>query len=195
MEKIQELTEKIYREGVEKGNAEAQRLIQDAQEQAAQIIADAKTQAETIVAKARKTGCELDANTKSELKLYAGQALNALKSEIVNIVSDKVVSEAVTELVANKEFLAKFMITIAENWSSDESMVISTSDAENLKKYFAIHSKASLDNEIKIEKVNGKEALFTISPQSGSYKVKFGEQEFENYFKEFLRPQLIEMLF
>ena len=40
MEKIQELTEKIYREGVEKGQAEADRIIQEAKEQAAQIIAE-----------------------------------------------------------------------------------------------------------------------------------------------------------
>lgn len=32
--KIQELTDKIYREGVEKGNEEAQRLIANAQEEA-----------------------------------------------------------------------------------------------------------------------------------------------------------------
>ena len=32
--KIQELTDKIYREGVEKGNEEAQKLIQKAQEEA-----------------------------------------------------------------------------------------------------------------------------------------------------------------
>jgi V/A-type H+-transporting ATPase subunit E len=25
--------------------------------------------------------------------------------------------------------------------------------------------------------------------------VNFGEEEFENYFKDFLRPQLVEMLF
>ena len=35
--KIQELTDKIYREGVEKGNEEAQRLIANAQEEAKKI--------------------------------------------------------------------------------------------------------------------------------------------------------------
>ena len=39
--KIQELTDKIYREGVEKGNEEAQRLIANAQEEAKKIIEDA----------------------------------------------------------------------------------------------------------------------------------------------------------
>ena len=35
--KIQELTDKIYREGVEKGNEEAQKLIVKAQEEAQKI--------------------------------------------------------------------------------------------------------------------------------------------------------------
>ena len=44
--KIQELTDKIYREGVEKGNAEAQRLIANAQEEAKKIVEDAHKEAE-----------------------------------------------------------------------------------------------------------------------------------------------------
>ena len=36
--KIQELTDKIYREGVEKGNEEAQRLVSNAREEAAKIL-------------------------------------------------------------------------------------------------------------------------------------------------------------
>ena len=36
--KIQELTDKIYREGVEKGNTEAQKLIANAQDEAKKIV-------------------------------------------------------------------------------------------------------------------------------------------------------------
>ena len=43
--KIQELTDKIYREGVEKGNEEAQRLVSNAREEAAKIIEDARKEA------------------------------------------------------------------------------------------------------------------------------------------------------
>ena len=59
----------------------------------------------------------------------------------------------------------------------------------------AAHAKELLDKGVTINKVNGKETLFTISPADGSYKVNFGKEEFETYFKEFLRPQMIEMLF
>lgn len=195
MEKIQELTDKLYREGVEKGNAEGQRLVEQAKAEAEKIVAEAQRQAEEIVAGARKEAQELEANTKSELKLYAGQALNALKSETVNVISDQLVKTAVGELSANKDFIGKFMVEVARNWSSDEPLVISAADAEGLTAYFKANAKDLLDKGVKIEKVNGKEAAFSIAPADGSYRVNFGEEEFTAYFKEFLRPQLIEMLF
>ncbi len=77
----------------------------------------------------------------------------------------------------------------------NEPIVISTADAEGLKKYFAAKAKELLDKGVKIEQVNGTKHFSRISPADGSYKVNFGEEEFMNYFKEFLRPQLVEMLF
>lgn len=193
--KIQELTDKIYREGVEKGNIEALRLIREAQMKAEKIIEDAQRQADEIVNLARKSADELNQNTKSELKLFAGQALNALKTEVTNLLTNQTVSEAVKGFVSEKEYLNKFIVTLAEQWMENGSIVISSADAENLKKYFFKNAKELLDKGVKIESVNGSKILFSISPADGSYKIKFGEEEFENYFKDFLRPQLVQMLF
>lgn len=193
--KIQELTDKIYREGVEKGNAEAQKLIANAQDEAKKIVEDARKEAEAIVAASRKSADELAENTKSELKLFAGQAVNALKSEIATLVTDKIVNADVKAFAADKDYLNAFIVALASKWSVNEPIVISTADADDLKKYFASQAKALLDKGVKIEQVNGNKTLFTVSPADGSYKVNFGEEEFMNYFKEFLRPQLVEMLF
>lgn len=193
--KIQELTDKIYREGVEKGNAEAQKLIVEAQENAKSILEAARKEADSIVNAARKSAEELAENTKSELKLFAGQAVNALKSEVATLVTDKIVGADVKAFSVDKNYLNAFIVALAAKWSLDEPIVISTSDAEELKKYFAAQAKDLLDKGVKIEQVNGVKTLFSISPADGSYKVNFGEEEFMNYFKEFLRPQLVEMLF
>ena len=88
MEKIQELTDKLYREGVEKGNAEGMRLVEKAKAEADKLVADARKEADEIVDKARKQAQELEANTKSELKLYAGQALNALKASMSSMYAE-----------------------------------------------------------------------------------------------------------
>ena len=195
MEKIQELTDKIRREGVEKGQAEAAQIIEQAQAEAAKIVAEAKAQAEAINQQAKKAAAELDQHTKSELKLYMGQAINALKSEITNVITDKVVAQSTKALTDEKNFLGKFTVALATEWAKQGDIIISNTDAENLKTYFAKEAKALLDKGVKIEKVNGQQALFSIQPADGSYRVDFGKEEIESYFKNFLRPQLIEMLF
>ena len=195
MEKIQELTEKIYREGVEKGQAEADRIVLEAKEQAAQIIAEAKKKAADIEAAGKKAVVEMEANTKNELKLFTAQSLSALKSEIANVLTASTVGQAVDKLVSDKDFLCKFTVALASKWVENEPIVIESADADTLKAYFAKEAKAVLNKGVTIEKVNGRNALFTIQPEDGSYKVSFGKEEFEDYFKSFLRPQLVQMLF
>jgi V/A-type H+-transporting ATPase subunit E len=89
----------------------------------------------------------------------------------------------------------KFLLKLAEKWGAQEDIVISAEDAEGLKAVFAKQAKSLLDKSVKIEGVHGQKALFTIEPADGSYKVNFGEEEFEDYFKSFLRQQLVDMLF
>lgn len=195
MEKnIQELTEKMFRDGVEKGQQEAQRIVEEARRQAESIVTEANREAETSKLAAKKAADELNAHTQAELRLFAGQAMNALKSEVATLVTDGVVKEAVKGITGDKEVMGKFIVAMAQQFG-DKGAVISTADAATLKAYFAAHAKALLDKGITINEVNGQKALFSIAPADGSYKMNFGEEEFENFFKSFLRPQLVEMLF
>lgn len=192
--KIQELTEKIYAEGVEKGQAEAERIIEEAKAKAAEIIKEAHAQADSIITAAKKSLVELEANTRSEIKLYGAQAVGAIKSEAATVVTDTVVKAAVKETLTGDTMKA-LLVKIAERWSADEPIVISAQEATDLKAYFAKNAKALLDKGVEIKQVNGIRTSFSIAPADGSYKVNFGEGEFEAYFKAFLRPQMVELLF
>ena len=127
--------------------------------------------------------------------MYSAQALSALKTEVTNVLTDATVNEVVKKVVSDKDFMNQFILKLAEKWGAQEDIVISTEDADGLKAVFAKQAKALLDKSVKIEGVHGQKAMFTIQPADGSYKVNFGEAEFEDYFKSFLRPQLVEMLF
>lgn len=193
--KLEQLTQKLLSEGVERGQAEADKIIAAAKEQAAQIIATAQQQAQDAAAQAAKDNAALKQNTISELKMAAAQAVGALKTEIANLVSQQAVSAAVENATAEKGFLQKFIVKLAENWGSAEPLTIQTDDADALKAVFAKQAKKLLDKGITIEQVNGKKNAFTIGPADGAYKVNFGEEEFVQYFQDFLRPQIIDMLF
>ncbi|MDD2551949.1 MAG: V-type ATP synthase subunit E family protein [Dysgonamonadaceae bacterium] len=195
MDKIQELTSKLYAEGVEKGNAEADKIIAEAQKKQKQILDSANNKAQQIIDAATKKSIEINTNAESELKLYASQALEALKTEVANIVTDKLATSNVKAAMEDKAFMQKLITNLMKNWSEKETMVVSVENKEELEKYIKANAKSLLDNKLKIESVNNIKTGFIIAPEDGSYKVKFGEEEFIEYFKEFLRPQIQKLLF
>ena len=193
--KIQELTDIIYNEGVAKGQAEADQILAQAKEQAQKLIADARKEADALLAAAKKESADNAENVRKELKLYAAQAVEALKSEIATVVTDKIVSDSVKGFTSDQKAFNEFMLKIAQEWGKNQQIEIKSADAEALKKYFQANAKDLLDKGVKITQVNGRAAEFSIQPADGAYKVNFGTEEFENWFKSILRPQLVETLF
>ena len=195
MDKIQELTSKLYEEGVKKGNTEADKIITEAQKKEKQILDDANNKAQQIIDAAKKKSTEINENAASELKLYASQALEALKTEAVNIITDKLSKSNVKAAMDDKVFMQELITNMMQNWVGDQTMVVSVENKEELVRHIEANAKNLLDNKLKIESVNGVKTGFVIAPEDGSYKVKLGEDEFIEYFKEFLRPQIQKLLF
>ena len=192
---LSELTDKIYAEGVEKGKAEAKQIIENANAKAADIIAQAEKKAADLVAEAETKAADLDKKTRAELKLYAEQSVNAVKTEVTNLLADKIAADSVKAATADAKFMQGIIAKLAEQMAKEGEVVIETKDGEALKKYFAANAKGLLEKGVKINEVKGIKTDFTIQPAKGGYKLAFGEAEFVAYFKEMLRPQLVEMLF
>lgn len=194
-QKIRELTDKIFNEGVEKGREEADKILAEAQKKSMEMLEDARREAEAIRKNAEKGRDELKSNTTSELKLYTGQTIQALRTSIADTITDKVVSEAVSKSVSDPSFLQGLIAKIVSNWTPGEEIVIETADAKALEAFFAKEAKDLLDKGLVIKEAAGRATEFTIKPQNGSYKIDFGESELVELFKSFLRPRLVEMLF
>jgi len=193
--KLQELTDKIYLEGVEKGNEEAKAIVEQAKAQADEMKAKAQAEAEKILSDAKAKAAELAKNTQSELKLFAQQSVNALKTEITDLICGSIVTASVKAATLDKSFMQKTILSLVQEWGKNQSITIETSDAKTLTDYFVANAKELLNKGIKITEANGIKADFAIIPEKDGYKITFGDAEFIAYFKEFLRPKLVEMLF
>ena len=192
---LSELTDKIYAEGVEKGNVEAKQIVENANKKADEIIAQAEKKAASIVADAESKSADLDKKTRADLKLYAEQSVNAVKTEIVNLLADKIAADSVKAATADAKFMQGLIAKLAEQLVKNGEVLIEAKDAEALKKYFTANAKGLLDKGVKIAEVKGIKTDFTIQPAKGGYKLAFGDAEFIAYFKEMLRPQLVDELF
>ena len=176
--KIQELTEKIYNEGVKQGQVEADRLIAEAEARAKKIEADATARAEEIIKSAEHRSSELKKNTESELRLYTAQLIDSLKSSISNQIQGEVAKNSVQALSSDPSFVREFILKLAERFDLTRGIEISTADAEGLQAYFTSHAKSLLESGVSIRSVAGKPTDFTVAPKDGSFKVQFGEAEF-----------------
>ncbi len=192
---LQELTDKIYAEGVEKGKAQADAIVAEAQEKAAAILAEAEKAAAQTIAAAEQKAAELDKNTRSELRLFADQAVNALKTQITDLLNDQLASESVKAATADKAFMQKVIADLVAELAKEGEVTIEAKEAEALNAYFAKNAKGLLEKGVKIAEVKGIKTDFAIVPAKGGYKLTFGDKELIEYFKEFLRPQLIDLLF
>lgn len=192
---IQALTEKVYQEGVLKGEQEAAKILANANAQAEQVERDARTRAEQIIAEAQRSASELKSNTERELKLNASKLIEATKASIVDVLAGRIAGDSVQALTANPELLQRVVLDIAKGFDLKHGVEITSNQAEELKAYFAQNAKALLEEGLTIKQVAGKATQYTIRPQNGSFKVEIGEQEFVELFKSILRPQLAQELF
>ena len=192
---IQALTEKVYQEGVLKGEQEAAKILADANAQAEQVERDARARAEQIIAEAQRSASELKSNTERELKLNARKLIEATKASIVDVLAGRIAGDSVQALTTNPELLQRVVLEIAKGFDLKHGVEITSNQAEELKAYFVQNAKALLEEGLTIKQVAGKATQYTIRPQNGSFKVEIGEQEFVELFKSILRPQLAQELF
>jgi len=81
-EELQSLIEKINRDGVEKANAEAERIISAAKEQAAALLKSAKDEAARLAADAAKKADESAAHAQETMKQAARDAIKSVKDAV-----------------------------------------------------------------------------------------------------------------
>jgi V/A-type H+-transporting ATPase subunit E len=72
---------------------------------------------------------------------------------------------------------------------------LSEKDASSVEQYFARSAKKLLDKGLAFEPDTEMKAGFQIIPKDGSYKLSFTDKDFENFFKQYLRPRLMKLLF
>jgi V/A-type H+/Na+-transporting ATPase subunit E len=199
--KLQELTEKIYSEGVDKANKEAEAIIANAQAEAGSIVKNAEKEAESIISKAEKGAQEIKNNVHSEVRLSARQAINTIKQQLTELIITRTTGEDIKKALGDKEFLQRIIETAVKNWDPsstkgiDVAVLLPEKERKELDAYFTKKQKALLDAGLELRFDDSMESGFKIGPKDGSYQVSFTEEDFENFFRNYLRPRTTELLY
>ncbi len=105
---IEEFVSKLQADGVQAGQAEADKIIAQAQKQAEQIVQQAKAEAEKIVSAAKKEADSSLAKSKTEMELAVRDAVKKLRRSIAAGI-EVILAAPVQEPLQNSEFLSKLL--------------------------------------------------------------------------------------
>ena len=196
--KWQELTDKLYNEGLSKGKQEGEEILAKAKVQADEIIAKAKAEAEAIVAAAHKDAADLKTKVEGDLKMAASQSIAATKKDIETLVVAKMTEGEVKKALSSADFVKEAILAVAKGFSA-EATDLEIVLPESLKKDL----DGSLAGEIAKVLNVGVEASFskkvaggfTIGPKDGGYFISFTDETFNALISEYLRPATKKILF
>jgi V/A-type H+-transporting ATPase subunit E len=194
-DKLQELTTRIYDEGVEKGKKEAAEIVAKAKKESEEILKTARADAEKILADARQSSEELKKNTDSELQMTTRQAVTSIKQRITDLLVDKAVNTAVDQTFDDKDFVKKLLLKMADNWDKieqhgkDLTVFMSEEDHKKLESTLTRQVAEKVKGGVDIDFEEGIKSGFKLGPKGGSYKISFTDEDFKLFFKQYLRPR------
>ena len=170
--KLQQLTQKLYDEGLEKGRAEADKLV-----------ADAKAEARKIVAEAR------------------AEAVGRIKSEIASLIIAKATARGVKEAVVDPAFIKEMLVAVAKNWNGSDSgkvelqALLPEGERKKLDAAFEESAKELLAAGVEVGWSKEVKTGFKVGAKEGGYYISFADADIEALLAEYLRDKVFQLLF
>ncbi|MBQ6952563.1 MAG: hypothetical protein IJP81_01480 [Bacteroidales bacterium] len=199
MDKLQELTQKLYNEGLSKGKEEGEAILAQAKAQAEDIVKKAQEEAAAIVEKAQKEAADYKVKVEGDVKMASSQTLQATKAAIEQIIVAKAVDAPVKEALSQADFLKGIITAVAQRFSAQESTDLALVLPEQLQKELEPFLKGALAQTLGkgveasfSKKLNGG---FKIGPKDGSYFISFTDEAFQQLIGDYLRPGTKKILF
>ncbi len=199
--KLQELTQKLYDEGLQRGRSEADSVVAKAKADATKIVEDAKAEAAKIISKAEDKAADMEKNSMTEISMAGKQALTKIKAEIENAIVTKSIEAPIKSATMDGAFIAQMLIAVAKNWNGAETGAISLEallpESEKAKLDKAIVKSAAELTKAGIEVGYSSQVKsgFKVGAKDGGYYISFGAEDFDALMRSYLRARISELLF
>ena len=194
---LQELIEKIKKDGVSSAETAAHKIIADAEKKAASIVSDAELKADSII-KTAKAETERMEKASEDAIAQAGRNLiisfrDGINKELSAIVNSE------TEKAMDKDLLKKLIPETVKAWSAnpdadDVSVLLPAKDLKALETSLKTALKAKISKGLVIKSDASLSAGFRIGSKNGSAFYDFSAEEVAALFSAYLNPKTTEIM-
>ena len=199
--KLQELTDRLYEEGLSKGRQEADQLLAKARKEAQDIVAKAREEATAIHDAAEKEATEIRTMVAGDLKMASSQTIAALRQQVENMVITESVAKPVGAAMSDGKFVKELIATVVKAFDAANpdgvglDVILPATAQNELEQAFSNEAVKQLSKGIDVKNVKGLANGFRIGPKDGGYQLSFTADDFTNLVGEYLRPATKKILF
>ena len=200
-DKLQELTDRLYNEGLSKGKQEGEELLQKANVEAETILAQAKAEAERIIAQANKEADELKTKVTADVKMAATQSIAVTKQEIEQMVVTQAAAQGVKANLTNAEFVKELIMSVVKAFNPQNAspvaldLIIPEALKAQVEPFVQNEINQQFQGEVKIDYSKKMNGGFKVAPRDGGYLLQFTDDEFTQLIANYLRPATKKILF
>ena len=194
---LQELIDKIKKEGIESASEEATKIKKDADAEASRIVAAARKEADELVNRGKADAERSEKAGKAALEQASRNLLLAFRVEIQSLL-DKIVAEA-TASAYNENTLKAILPELLKAWfakggADSINLLLSEEDLGKLKSWATGALSAELKKGVELKSDRHLEAGFRIAEKDGSAYYDFSSESVAELLSAYLNPQLAELL-
>jgi len=193
---LKNLIEKIKQDGVAQAEADAAKIIQDAQAKAADIITKSTKDAQRIVSNTQQESENFRKSSETALKQAARDALLALRVRVseffARVVKDKVAEELHPE--ALKDIILKAVEYSMKTGVTDIEIVLNDKDKKALEKILFAALRKEAKERVILQEKQGVQGGFRIGAKGAGSYLDFTDQAIADGFRRYLNPKLVDAL-
>lgn len=191
-EELQNLLERIQRDGVEKANTEAGDILESARKEAAAIKAEAEREADARLKKAETDSEALVQRGRKSLEQAARDTIltigESLQTLLQNIVS-KSVSESLDEKTL-QDMLTSVVASYCEGGESRIEILLNPEQQETLRQFVMGRFAAEMENGLEVKSDKGVVSGFRVSVVDRHVRHDFTEAAMSDAVCRLVRPHL-----
>ncbi len=197
-EQLQELLERINREGVEKAEKKAAAIVAEAEAKAREIVESAEKRAAEREAAAETAAGRLKENAEKAIGQSARNVMLSLEDEVRKYF-DRILTTAIGESLTPEAMTAailKLVEKAAAQIGGDESVEIGIApgDAKKISDGLLAGFRKEAEGKLTINPVPSVEAGFTISFDGGKSSYDFTDTGLRDLLSTYLSPHLKEII-
>ncbi len=194
---LQDLIDKIKKDGVANAETTASKIISEAEKKAASIVSDAEAKADSII-KTAKAETERMEKASEDAITQAGRNLIISFRDGVNKELSAIVN-AETEKAMDKDLLKKIIPETVKAWAAnsgtdDVSVLLPAKDLKALEAGIKSALKARVSKGLVIKSDASLSAGFRIGSKNGEAFYDFSAEEVANLFSAYLNPKVTELM-